>query len=624
MAGAFDGVIAAASRRYNVDPRLLRAVLHRESGIDPQAGASLPHDPDSPIGIGQLRPSTARGLGYADPRDPVQGIYAAAAYLDQGLGAAERGGVANPGAWAAAYYHNGPNSQNWDPKTTATYVQNVGAALRDSGYQPAGAGGPSGADGPGGADSTQPRLTVSPQVQAVRGGWQRVDPRLSDIVTRASGYLPDGWRAEVVSGYRPGDPLQHGKGDAVDVQLYDQGGQKVPNYQSPANFRTYEQFAQNARQVQTQLYPELNDQFQWGGYFHNGGMPKYGAADLMHLSIGDARAQAGDWRGGLNGLGKTAGFDAGGPPSQGMGDGYALPGAGQVAVVAHPSGKGVVATSLPDDAPLPNQPGLVYSGSSTAPRPPGGPGVPHPPAGGGVGPGDAPSWAGGDWGKLDGRADGGPPPSMAEAPPSVYAAAAADPAQRALWEKASTPQGYAELARAAQGPTPGPTVYPSPGKQVISEGPASPGDLAALGLGPSGPTPGSPPVTDVSLPPALPAGQPRLPGLRLDLGGATPGSPPVTDTSLPAALPIPQSRQPGLMLDLGGAGAGQPPGAASVNAPPSDMPNRRLSDDDLNALGLNDVGSVVMRNDLTNADRLALNRRIDELTSSLRASPGSF
>jgi hypothetical protein len=424
-------------------------------------------------------------------------------------------------------------------------------------------------------------------------GWPRVDPRLADIAAQASGHLPDGWRAEVISGYRPGDPLRHGHGDAVDVQLYDENGRPLPNYQSPANFRTYEQFAQNARKVQTQLYPELNDSFQWGGYFHNGGLGHYGAADLMHLSIGDETARAGDWEHGLNAVGKNAGFDRGGAASQGMGDvnDYALAGPGQVAVVPHPSGKGLVATSLPDGAALPNLPGVVSTGSSTAPLPVGDLRIPHPPhsAGGDTA---APSWAGGDWGKLDWRAAGAPP-SMAEAPPSAYAAAAADPAQRALWERASTPQGYAELAQAARGPH-APGAAP-PGQAPAGEAPPA-----------QAPPPPSPPVADIGLPAALAA-------------------PPGQGNRRFGWLPAP-------LADAFGAAGSAPPGPAPPGpAPPGPEPfsatglanesaPRRLPDEDLARLEADDVAGAVTRSDLTAADRAALNRRIDEIIGQQQVS----
>lgn len=125
-----------------------------------------------------------------------------------------------------------------------------------------------------------------------------VDPRLMDILNTASQRYPG--RVEAVSGVRPGDPRQHGRGLAADVQLYDSTGKALPNYQDAASFRAYEEFAQEARRVQMEKYPELNDQFRWGGYF-SGPKGKYGAADLMHFDLnGRVGMGGGTWAGGLS------------------------------------------------------------------------------------------------------------------------------------------------------------------------------------------------------------------------------------------------------------------------------------------------------------------------------------
>jgi hypothetical protein len=134
-----------------------------------------------------------------------------------------------------------------------------------------------------------------------------VDPRLIDSIKTAS----EGYPFQVVlkSGYREGDPRFHGKKMAIDVQLLDpETGRAIPNYQSPENFRTYEQFAQKVREVQQDKYPELDKAMRWGGYFS--GKKNYGAVDLMHFDAGGEDMIArygsngmngGDWATGLNG-----------------------------------------------------------------------------------------------------------------------------------------------------------------------------------------------------------------------------------------------------------------------------------------------------------------------------------
>jgi hypothetical protein len=128
----------------------------------------------------------------------------------------------------------------------------------------------------------------------------QTDPRLQQILSIAAQNSP--FDVQFKSGYRPGDKRQHGKHNAIDVQLVDKRtGEEFADYQDPRHFRDYEQFAQTARQVQEQLYPELGDAFRWGGYFS--GKKNYGALDLMHFDIGGGDGlgmRGGSWEGGLN------------------------------------------------------------------------------------------------------------------------------------------------------------------------------------------------------------------------------------------------------------------------------------------------------------------------------------
>ncbi len=73
---AYDRLIRKMARRYNIDPALIKAVMHAESAFNPHAtshkGAS---------GLMQLMPSTARHYGVYDLYDPVQNVQAAVRYL---------------------------------------------------------------------------------------------------------------------------------------------------------------------------------------------------------------------------------------------------------------------------------------------------------------------------------------------------------------------------------------------------------------------------------------------------------------------------------------------------------------------------------------------------------------
>lgn len=147
-----------------------------------------------------------------------------------------------------------------------------------------------GQDGPSGQrDGDNPPAGGSDRLSVVGSaaaqGINKVDPRLRDVLHAASKDLPEGWTAQLFSGYRKGDPRFHGRGLASDVRLLDPKGNPIANYQNPETFRAYEHFAQSAKKYQTEKYPELDHDFRWGGYF-GGGRGKYGAMDEMHFDLG--------------------------------------------------------------------------------------------------------------------------------------------------------------------------------------------------------------------------------------------------------------------------------------------------------------------------------------------------
>ena len=74
--------LQAVSARYRVDPLLLESMVARESGFDPHARSAK-----GALGLMQVMPATARGLGVAEPArllaDPVLALATGAAYLKQ-------------------------------------------------------------------------------------------------------------------------------------------------------------------------------------------------------------------------------------------------------------------------------------------------------------------------------------------------------------------------------------------------------------------------------------------------------------------------------------------------------------------------------------------------------------
>lgn len=75
----YTSSITTVAQRYGVDPNLALAVANVESGMNPNAVS-----PVGAIGLFQLMPSTAQGLGV-NPNDPLQNIEGGIKYLSQML-----------------------------------------------------------------------------------------------------------------------------------------------------------------------------------------------------------------------------------------------------------------------------------------------------------------------------------------------------------------------------------------------------------------------------------------------------------------------------------------------------------------------------------------------------------
>lgn len=71
---------STAAQKYGLDPNVFKQLVQVESGWNPAAVSDR-----GAVGLTQLMPGTAAGLGVADPYDPAQSLEGGAKYLRQML-----------------------------------------------------------------------------------------------------------------------------------------------------------------------------------------------------------------------------------------------------------------------------------------------------------------------------------------------------------------------------------------------------------------------------------------------------------------------------------------------------------------------------------------------------------
>ena len=120
----FDQHIQLYAKRHNVDPALVKAVIHAESAFNPKARSRV-----GAQGLMQLMPATAAELGVKNAFDPEQNIEGGVKYLAQMLKRFN-----NDTRLATAAYNAGPGAvirHNGIPAyaETQAYVNRVGILM---------------------------------------------------------------------------------------------------------------------------------------------------------------------------------------------------------------------------------------------------------------------------------------------------------------------------------------------------------------------------------------------------------------------------------------------------------------------------------------------------------------
>ena len=115
-----NSMIEDASAKYGVDSKLIKALVQQESGFNPNAKSKA-----GALGLMQLMPSTAKGLGVTDPMNPKQNIEGGVKYFKSMLDRFHGNTIL-----ALAAYNAGPNAvSKYDGvppyKETQNYVKSI-------------------------------------------------------------------------------------------------------------------------------------------------------------------------------------------------------------------------------------------------------------------------------------------------------------------------------------------------------------------------------------------------------------------------------------------------------------------------------------------------------------------
>jgi hypothetical protein len=218
----------------------------------------------------------------------------------------------------------------------------------------------------------------------------------------------------------------------------------------------------------------------------------------------------------------------------------------------------------------------------------------------------------------------GAPPSMREAPPSMYTASS--PAAQARWNAVSTPQGYEAAIRSLAGsgsPSPAAGVQESPGFSVPTVlPPRVQPDLTGVQEDPARSVPT---VLPPRVQPDLTAGPGSvMPPPATGPAAASPSAPLVTSPTQPVYNPATGAFEQRPRPPAPGGPDSLTPPAQPAMGPAAAAPGdaRTLTNEQVAKMGPEDVFGIVTQGNLTDADRAALQTRLLELQQQQQQQRG--